>query len=581
MWYIIPTVLGWEEIPKEQSPYIFMILILTVLTKNFTNRMRLEEKYAIAIASNQKMKSELDKILQVLPDSILLLSKSQKVVLFNQECQKLFGSDDSDKINENLKILKYSTRYGNLQGSELTLYEDIIKYLDSNSIQGFQGVNFGIVELDGHSYEWKGTKSEWDGDKIIILTARDISSIISYERAKAEAESKTILLRTVSHEIRTPTNNIMNLSDSLLEHDLNSKQREMVKIINISSKLLINLINDLLDFSKIIAECFIINKYDFELRNFISETYSLFAIQAQHKGIDYKYYIDDTLPSTVVTDPNRLRQIILNLLSNSFKFTLRGRILIEALLSENHTMLIKVSDTGIGIPQNRISQLFEPFKSTQDFRLNPQGCGLGLYISNKLAQALGQGSIQVTSKPNQGSVFSFEIDILGEAKSIIDRSETLSQIVSSSSEFSYKTGSKTCIEHEGSLGNKPDILIVDDNEFNLFVMGNLLVSDGRVFTEAKSGAEAVMKVLEANTIESNIKLVVMDYQMPEMSGPEASKEIHRLYRESKISHIPNIIGYSADESEEIHKTCIEAGMKDCIPKSSSKNRFINTVRKYL
>jgi signal transduction histidine kinase/CheY-like chemotaxis protein len=578
VWYLGPILLGHREVPNEKTPYISLIYLLLVLSAIFTYRKKLEDQYVQALNKIEKIRKQLSNLIKAIPESILICSIHQEVMLYNDACQLLFQVDTPHAIKEKLLSMKYSTYNQDYEDQESMLYEAILKYLYSEQESE---ITFGINEVNNRSYEWRGTKSEWDDIKVVILTARDITNLISYERAKAEAESKTILLRTISHEIRTPTNTIVNLTDLMLESHPDDRDIDKIKIINISSKLLLSLINDMLDFSKIMADCFTINKSSINLRNLIKETYSLFTIQAVQKQVDFRFTIDPLLPDIIETDPNRLRQVIVNLLSNSLKFTIHGKIRLEALLTESSTMLIRVLDTGIGIPPHKISHLFEAFNTTQDSTLNPQGCGLGLYIANKFVNLLGGGPIKVSSKMHEGSVFWFEVDIGILNRIVIDSSEEELQEECIENEKTCEIVPRNNLTHDSFTPIRAELLIVDDNEFNILIMRNFLTSAGYQFEEARSGAEAIDKVVRANAKGYSIKVIVMDFQMPDMSGPEASSEIYRLHQENMLESFPHIIGYSSEETEDMLKVFEESGMKECLSKSSSKNAFLSLIKKYL
>lgn len=576
-WYILPILKGENEVPYEQSPYLTIFFIFAVLATVFTIRRTKEDEYIKALGTIQNMRTQLFNIMQAMPESVLILSENQDVLFFNRESQKLFQTDQSDRIKIKLETMKYTDNSSSLAPPN-QFYLDIMNYLES---EDDRVTLFGVTELNGRPYEWRGTKSEWDDIKILILTAADVTSIISYERIKAEVESKTILLRTVSHEIRTPTSTIVTLSEALKEAQLDDEVMNKVIIINISSKLLLSLINDLLDFSRLIADSFSITKFEVKLRDLIEETYKLFYIQAEQKSLDYRYFIDPLLPEIIITDPNRLRQVIVNLISNSLKFTLCGKIKLEAILTDKSSMMIKVSDTGLGIPHTKLKNLFDPFSSNRDAKLNPQGCGLGLFISNKFAQLLGSGPIQAESKLHEGSVFYFDVDIGMNKHILIQSSEEELRDEHMISERSFETIPRNMIAHSSFIQTQAEILIADDNIFNLLVMRNFLSSTGYRYEEASTGLEAVKKVKEMNATKNNIKVIVMDLEMPEMTGIEATKEIMNLYNLKEIAYVPAIIGYTADDSEERIKQCEEAGMKECLSKSSSKNAFLSLIKKYL
>lgn len=569
MWYLGSWILGY-------IPHIAIVFLIASFTSCFSYTKYLETTCSQALYKLQRMKAQFDKLIQPLADSMLILSEKQEIIFFNPACQRLFQADTPEKIKESLLIIKYNRISSESSSYEISLYESAMRYLESNVTSP---EIFGVNELNGNIYEWHAAKGEWEDYKAVILTAHDITAFVSYERVKDE--SKTILMRTVSHDIKSPTNTLVELSDSLIEQHSECECIEKVKIMNTSAKLLLNFIHDMLDFSNIVANRFTINRCEVNIRDFITETYKLFEMQSKHKNLDYRCFIDPLIPEIITTDPYRLRQVIINLLSNSLKFTLYGKIRLEALFTEHSTMLIRVLDTGIGIPAHELPNLFEGFYTPQDLRLNPHGCGLGLYISNKFVRMLGDDKIHVISRLNEGSEFYFEVDIGVEKTMVIESTEEIIREESIIEERGYISAPRNMTTRKSFSPIRPAILVVDDSEFSILVMKSFLTSAGYQFEVARSGIEAVEKVLNANSKGAYMKVVFMDREMPGMTGPEAAKEIARLYEEKRIVYLPHIICYSADDTEESMRLCEESGMKEFLCKSSSKTAFLNIVRKYL
>lgn len=481
----------------------------------------------------------------------------------------------SPSVNE---LLGYDPE--NVLGNNVTNYylytsktKDLIRQLVKNkSVRNFEA---SIITNSGKILQCicnvrlihnkRGNQVEIEG------VARDITELKrtteellkQKEIAEKSLRVKERFLANMSHEIRTPMNGIIGMLDLLETTDPNEEQRQYLKSIKKSSGTLMEILNDILDISKIEAGKMRLKKVRVDLNEMMNKLFSLFSRQAESRGLDLNYSIKN-LPEFLIFDETRVLQILSNLTSNAIKFTDKGGRIHIAMkeiskLDQNKLKVkIEVTDSGIGIATENQKKLFDSFTQLDDTSTKAfGGTGLGLSISKELAQLM-RGDIGVDSTLSKGSTFwfTFLAEIPTEP---VKRKPKSSESINEISE-----------EHFTKI--TPKVLLVDDNPVNQQVAIEILKKSGCEVIAASSGPEAIEKVKN-----NRFDVVFMDIQMPEMNGVAATKHL----KEMSIKNLPPIVAMTAYAMKEDEEKFIRQGLDDYIAKPIRAKKLIGKVKKWV
>jgi PAS domain S-box-containing protein len=428
-------------------------------------------------------------------DMIIVVDKDRRILEFNRAAQDAFGHRPDDVLGHAFDMLYLDERLGNHiyatvleQGryvSEVRARRkdgsDFVSLLSASVLKNETGDILGVMSVSRDVTEQKQAEAELRKAK---------------EAAESANQAKTEFLASMSHEIRTPMNAIIGMADLLWETPLMPEQQEYVGIFRRAGLSLLTLLNDILDLSKVEAGYVELERIEFDLHEVVDKTAEMMALRAHEKGLELGCSVAPGVATDLIGDPNRLRQVLLNLLGNAIKFTDKGevvlRVIQEPVGDQPGALQFAISDTGIGIPAEKLPCIFGRFVQADASTTRKYGgTGLGLAISKRLVALMG-GRIWVTSTEGVGSTFAFtaRFDLQGST-----RSDPLAGVINLS-------GIKA--------------LVADDNDNNRMILNEALSSWGAVVTEV-SGGNAALLELKSQTTEP-YQLVLLDCCMPDLSG---------------------------------------------------------------
>ena len=539
-----------------------MSVIVCVIVSEYLKRKNRYEKYQIR-KELELTQRNLQTILDSFPDGLVVLNNDLMIVYNNHKILQFMncGSQNLIKVLKNITYIDNRRNYLGETNNNL-LMRDIE---NSRYFEIGKECILGLSDISNQIYKWKLKKVLWEGSESILLTCLNITKAIELEKKYVADSLKTSIIKSFSHELKTPISEILkNINLSIESNHISKEVYKYLQFASIYSKQLFSQVNNILDLSNILCEKFNVIKESFNLRDWVSENLENFKLIAEEKNISFDIYIDKMLPSEIYTDSNRLKQVIYCFINNSLKFTFKGKIKISLKLTGDFRMKFEIIDTGTGIQNEKKTHLLQLFSGTS----KAYDSGIGLYVSKLILGYIGCDKIFLQSTVGYGTEFSFAVDIkLNQARR----------------KYS-KNNNASCEESLNPLNiNKEnyDILIVDDNELSRKMLISTLKGLRPMYLEAENGQEAVEIIKRFNDQNKHIKVIIMDIDMPIMDGWEASRAIKDMERKKIIDKPPHIIGYMTYSSEEDIDMCYQCGMSYCLTKPITPTAIFKIIKYYL
>ncbi|WP_348822488.1 PAS domain S-box protein [Flavobacterium aestuarii] len=541
------------------------ISILQLLVKNISSSIERNINESIIEESEERFRLLANNI----PGTVYLSNYDEKYtkIYLNDEIEKLTGYPKSDFLENKIFFI------------DLIHPDDIENVLQKNkeALEQKKAVHvvYRIIHKNG-SIVWveefgdsilkNGEIAFMEGIFIDITEKKKNESIVKEkELAEAANKAKSEFLANMSHEIRTPLNGIIGYTDLLMSSKLETTQKQYMKTINQSANILLEVVNDILDFSKIESGKLDLNIEKYCIEDIILQIKELVHYQAISKNLEINYIINEGVPKYIWVDYIRLKQVLINLLTNAIKFTHIGSINLSISVLEvqkNHSFLrFSVKDTGIGIRKSNQKIIFQAF-SQEDSSTTKKfgGTGLGLTISNQLL-SLMNSKLQINSQYNSGSTFFFDIKLKSSNKIKQDKSLDPKKAVTENRILEFEN-------------EEPKILIVEDNKINMLLTKTLIkqIIPKCIIHESTDGEKALEIVSQINP-----DIIFMDIQMPLINGYEATKQIRKIEQLEDTVIIALTAGTIKGEKEK----CIEAGMNDYVSKPIVKKTLEDILEKWL
>ena len=539
-------------------------------------------------------------ILSTAVDAIITIDEGGLIKSLNTAAQKMFGYRFHEMIGENVKMLMpapykdehdgYLNNYlhtgirrvigvgreaiGRRKDGSTFPMELSVSEVQQGGRRFFTGIVRDITERKKYDQQLRASVNEAEESQrrlqsqALELAAQADRLSIAQRSAEAANRAKSEFLANMSHEIRTPMTAILGYAEQLATTLSAEQGAESAEIIKRNGEHLLTIINDILDLSKIESGLFEVEAVACSPCQIVAECASLMRVRATQKGLDLKVELVGPLPQTIVTSPLRLRQILMNLLNNAIKFTAQGTVKIRAALDKAAAppqLVLQVHDTGVGISEEQLPRLFQPFSQGDNSVARKfGGTGLGLAVSLRLAELLG-GTIRVESSPQQGSTFTMLLPLKS-----FDPGLLLQQPL----ESDYRSRSPTPKVETAATQLDCRVLLAEDGEDNRRLIAYVLHKHGAAVEIAENGKLAYDAVLLAESNHTPFDVVLMDMQMPEMDGYEATRQLRA------VGYQRPIIALTAHAMSGDREKCLAAGCDEYTTKPIDRRTLLLLVDRF-
>jgi PAS domain S-box-containing protein len=532
------------------------------------------QKHAEAARLEQEMR--LRAVVDHAGDGIITIDDRGLIEAFNPAAERLFGYATAEILGQNVKLLMpepyHSAHDGYMANYKRTGQAKIIGLLGREVVGRRKDgsvfpIELGVSEttLDSRrlftgilrDITERKTSEEKLKDAAQILASKNLILAEANRSVLAATRAKSEFLASMSHEIRTPMNAIIGMADLLQETTLTSEQQEYVRRFSRAATSLTDLINDILDLTKIETGHLELESVPFNLADLVDKTSELMAIRANAKALELVAFVHPDVPLYVMGDPTRLRQVLLNLLGNAIKFTECGEVImrIDQIGDEAdlHALRFSVSDTGIGIPPDKIQTIFESFTQVDSSTTRKYGgTGLGLSISRRIVELMGS-HMEVTSTEGRGSTFSFVVHMAAVPGLTAPPEPSLLAL-------------------QGCR-----MLVVDDNDTNRMIIREFLVRAGVILSEAQDGPTALAALDQAQNRGEPFQLAILDFHMPGMNGLELAQAIRA---QPTLTALPLVI-HASDMRGNHASRARELGIASYLHKPISRTRLLTSLAEAL
>jgi len=570
-----PTVEMVYRLKTKATGGFLWIYDLSHILYNSMGKPTILRGYITSVHSQKTAEKNATDLIQSVPEAIFVLDLDGNIINANRAAEVLLGCDRLSLMD---KLFSHW-----LEVDSFSLYERMKrKYLNDIERPEEESSRVGTLYLRNSqgirvSVEIGFNRIELKGQPLLVQVVRDVTLqmqtqqqlSLAKEQAVALAKARSRFVATISHEIRTPMNGVLGMTDLLFDTPLNNIQTQYLQAIKQSGNVLLNIINEVLDFAKLDEGQVTLINADLNLKDILEETLHLLSSMAEEKGLELNCDFTHLQSDLYLGDALRIQQLIFNLVGNALKFTEKGQIVVKLsnVVAEdgNQLVLIEVIDSGIGIAKENLPKLFKSFTQADESTSRQfGGTGLGLAICKQLAELM-QGSIGVESELGKGSTFWVKLPL----RKVVKAGEIEGSVESVS-------GPVLADKHLPLAGKT--VLLIEDNVINQHVIEGFLLRLGAKVDVAENGLKGV-DFWRLGGLK--YQLVLMDCQMPVMDGFEATKIIRKEESVSAQAQAIPIVALTANVMSEDRDKCLQAGMNDFLPKPIEKESFEAMVLKWV